>query len=338
MRSRRGFTLIELLVVIAIIAVLIALLLPAVQAAREAARRAQCVNNLKQIGLGLHNYHSSQGVLPPAKVRVGSCVGLNPAANGTPAGWVLNTTAFTMILGFMEQQQLANAYNFSQASSNSAWEAGNTIVAGDQSVNTTVVGTIINTFCCPSDKFPPDRVTTDALPSDAYAMQNAARSNYVLNAAYYTEYDCPTSNTYTSSLMGPFVFDISQSFDTITDGLSNTLFATESKQKKVGANYGPYWGAGTHTSTTYWVANPPYPYASIWLPNHYPPFTGGGRCCLPNVEKLQYAWMVGSFHPGGVNALRGDGSVIFIKDTITIPVWWYLNTIQGGEVVSSDSF
>src|SRR5262245_12771733 len=108
-RSSRAFTLIELLVVIAIIAVLIALLLPAVQAAREAARRSQCINNLKQMGIAFHNYNSANGALPPAKIYSGSC-----SVGSNPGGLVLNTTAFTMILGFIEQTSLLNAYNFSQ--------------------------------------------------------------------------------------------------------------------------------------------------------------------------------------------------------------------------------
>ncbi len=135
MRTRRGFTLIELLVVIAIIAVLIALLLPAVQAAREAARRAQCVNNLKQIGLAFHNYVSANNVLPPAKIYSGTCAYPNGGK-----GLVLNTTAFTMILNYIEQAALYNAYNFSQASTNSVVGTTNTIVVGSAYVNTTVVG------------------------------------------------------------------------------------------------------------------------------------------------------------------------------------------------------
>jgi prepilin-type N-terminal cleavage/methylation domain-containing protein len=120
MQRRRAFTLIELLVVIAIIAVLIALLLPAVQSAREAARRAQCVNNLKQIGLALHNYESVNGALPPPKLRSGSCTSAY-LAGGSTTGTIMNTTLFAMILPQIEQMPLANAYNYSQASANEAW-------------------------------------------------------------------------------------------------------------------------------------------------------------------------------------------------------------------------
>src|SRR4051794_17203096 len=131
-RTRKGFTLIELLVVIAIIAVLIALLLPAVQAAREAARRAQCVNNLKQIGLGLHNYHSSNDCFPPGSL---------PRFVGTTENSNWDFSAHTRLLHGLEQQALYNAANFSHAVFNDT--PG--IIA-----NLTIITTRLNVFLCPS--------------------------------------------------------------------------------------------------------------------------------------------------------------------------------------------
>jgi prepilin-type N-terminal cleavage/methylation domain-containing protein len=131
MKDRRfGFTLIELLVVIAIIAVLIALLLPAVQAAREAARRAQCTNNLKQLGLSMHNYHDQQGCLPPG--MKGCCWG----------PWIVS------ILGYIEQQTLFNSWN---SYGNSSSNASVYPLFYFGAANSTTVGARINTLTCPSD-------------------------------------------------------------------------------------------------------------------------------------------------------------------------------------------
>jgi prepilin-type N-terminal cleavage/methylation domain-containing protein/prepilin-type processing-associated H-X9-DG protein len=126
--SSRGFTLIELLVVIAIIAVLIALLLPAVQAAREAARRAQCTNNLKQLGLSVHNYHQQQNCLPAENMFLGPTNDL---------GWGWNASWAVFMLPNLEQTPLYNAYNFS--------------VQADSGLNTTVTYSALPTFSCPSD-------------------------------------------------------------------------------------------------------------------------------------------------------------------------------------------
>src|SRR3712207_1855946 len=123
-RQARGFTLIELLVVIAIIAILIGLLLPAVQKVREAAARMSCQNNLKQMGLALHNYHDANNVLPPAKINGGSYGDLTGVKSHYPADGtfkVYNLTGFTLLLPYIEQDNLYKQYDFTKPSSNAAW-------------------------------------------------------------------------------------------------------------------------------------------------------------------------------------------------------------------------
>ncbi len=150
-RRRRGFTLIELLVVIAIIAVLIALLLPAVQAAREAARRAQCVNNLKQIGLAMHNYAGALGTFPP---------GARDVSEGT---W------FHFVLPYVEQAGLANAFNFMGCPKCTP------TLTYDAPQNTTVSFALVNTFQCPSDQ------TVRQTLDNATPPPGAVSSNYACN-------------------------------------------------------------------------------------------------------------------------------------------------------------
>ncbi len=337
LRRRRGFTLIELLVVIAIIGVLIALLLPAVQAAREAARRSQCVNNLKQIGLAMHNYADVHGAFPPAKIYSGSCSTQNPGP-----GFVLNTTGFTMILAQMEQATLYNAYNFSHPSSNSAWNGGNTNLMGTAFTNTTVVGTMIASFVCPSDVYPaPIHPTTSSTTgTQPYSMQEARESNYLLSTYIYTEYNCPgTTNAMPNPVFrGAFYNDISTSLADIRDGTSNTFLAGESLQPPghLYDVYGPYWGSGTHTSTHGRILYPTHPQAAACLPNGY---SGIFYPTLPPAQqKLPYAWVFSSRHPGGLNMGMCDGSVRFIKNTISVYAWGGLASIAGNEVISSDSY
>ena len=186
----RAFTLIELLVVIAIIAVLISLLLPAVQSAREAARRAQCVNNLKQIGLGMHNYHTSNNVFP-----------MSDTATWCGYGYVSDWGAWgahSLLLGYIEGQPLYNSCNFS-------W-----VVEFTQgyNINMTVTNTIMNMFICPSDGLSPDP------PNNRQWFGNTC--NYFASYGTTTEWELPDST-------GIFAHLKPHGIQDITDGSSNTI-------------------------------------------------------------------------------------------------------------------
>ncbi len=192
---RKGFTLIELLVVIAIIAVLIALLLPAVQAAREAARRISCTNNLKQMGLGLHNYESTNGAFPPCTILVySSLTATKPVWQGS---WSVNAR----IAPFMELGPLYNAINFSGTYSDPP--------------NTTVAFTPVKFFFCPSDPGPLRDDATLLNTGDATASYGQVVGDWYVWA---------NGGPVNRSAFGP---NFSRTLAQFTDGLSNTLAASE---------------------------------------------------------------------------------------------------------------
>jgi len=356
-RARRGFTLIELLVVIAIIAVLIALLLPAVQSAREAARRTQCVNNLKQLGLAVHNYHDTNQALPS------QCMYLAPNCVG---GWSPSWT--TSILPGLEQQPLLNAYN-----------AGlNPNLAANQTVGFNQIGV----YLCPSE-------SSKARPAPPWGAMNYHGNNGgpgvikswtgTITAA---DEKCPFPPfaAWWGNENGMAFFG----FEGVTDGTSNTALFSEkllglnsnagitvsSPEAKRGffklptqynrgqtaveamqmiadckALPGTKASNGSYLSGAHWSLSFPWHNSNNNYVHHNTP---NSITCInpntgPNGDSPDWGGLTGmvsatSNHPGGVNVAMTDGSVKFIKDTIAATTWWAIGTKAGGEVISADAF
>jgi prepilin-type N-terminal cleavage/methylation domain-containing protein/prepilin-type processing-associated H-X9-DG protein len=323
-RNSRGFTLIELLVVIAIIAVLIALLLPAVQAAREAARRIQCVNNLKQLGLGMQNHHDVQGTLPWG-------------GKSSPS----QTWAF-LILPYLEQTAMFNALNQGSASTDFT--------------NSTVVQSKLGVFNCPSDPLQ-GAMWTSQKPA---SIPNRAKGNYVVNwgnSDYEQNMTAADSfapanlGTYGSvtSIRGPFRVNNTSTAITpfgirdITDGTSNTAMISELRLVADSGgksdSRGDIWSEGTKCGYMFTAATTP----NSSIPDQ---LDGTGGC--PNTRSVPPCYAASgsqrefnaarSYHGGGVNVTLCDGSVKFVKDSINLNTWRALSTKDGGEVISSDAY
>ncbi len=351
-RKPAGFTLIELLVVIAIIAILIGLLLPAVQKVREAANRAQCQNNLKQLGLGLHNYHGTYKKLPVGQF------------NDDNRNWGWGTA----ILPYIEQQAIYNALRvgiwsnfaifipgggpnngcpgqasgFNADSLNTTQAVGSVIPPagpiGGCIVNTTAGGgaatTILPVFMCPSDPWP------------SQANGGYGKSNYLAcmgsdtSAGTWASWSAPNGSTMNGCLVqsnnnyNTWAVSLPQ----IIDGSSNTVVVGEVT-----------FSDPTNTTSRYTAATTNFP---IWAGGH-PSFQGQGYQhnyfrvmdiayplnpkglggTSPNIFAER---CFGSQHTGGANFLMGDGAVRFITDTINGVTYRALGTRNGGEAVSND--
>jgi prepilin-type N-terminal cleavage/methylation domain-containing protein len=320
---RRGFTLVELLVVIAIIGILIALLLPAVQAAREAARRTQCKNNLKQIGLALHNYHSSYNSFPPSM-----CMNFN----GNPWGeWGPQAR----LLAFMEQANLNNLIDFSLPYSSPQ--------------NLAAIAFRVPAFICPSEVN--DHPSQPHGPSEPqYPL------NYGANMGTWMVYN-PTTR---SSGNGAFTINRGTAMRDFTDGTSNTIAFGEVKAfqpvlKGSGgapaappANASQVAGFGGSLEPkdghTEWVEGRVHQDGfTTTLPPNVPAFyTSGGATYSADytsgeegeTTSITYAAVTSrSYHPGVVNCLLIDGSVRSASDTIQLQIWRRLGARNDGQVV-----
>ncbi len=314
-RPRPAFTLIELLVVIAIIAVLVGLLLPAVQSAREAARRAQCLNNLKQIGLALHNYHDAFAAFPPGYVS--ATVNNSPVGAELGPGWGWGA----MILPQLEQTPTYNALNFSLGITHpSAQTARSSVIAA---------------YLCPSSSgtrpLALSVATGTPSPVPVFIPNDITASQYVASAGQFEVGDSPANNN------GLFFRNSGLSTRDVTDGLSQTLMAGERSRNVADATWvGVVPGAQLCTNPA-WPAPNCEPSNAAVLAHTGPSPGGQSWIDTPNLAGAgaDDFW---SLHPGVANFLFGDGSVRALKASINPQVFSYLSTRGGGEIVAADQY
>lgn len=357
---RVGFTLIELLVVIAIIAILIGLLLPAVQKVREAAARMSCQNNLKQMGLALHNFASAyNGQLPAAMIHSGRTTqsqvtsgqvrpysGPEASYSGQPFR-VYNHTGFVALLPFIEQENLFRMYNYQYVFSSSRGNAVQNPLGPDPNPNPNrnVGYNYVKIYVCPSDQNPAPRVTSVPRTSNFYERDNVHRTNYLFNTGYYTDYDRDWSIT-GGQYRGAFGNNGAASITNMPDGTSNTIAIGESRQEKNSVSYGGYF-TGTHTSVHGRILSTAPGGTNITTAVAYSSINGANWLLLGSQPSLcnrpvpdrrcqmQYAWQFGSRHSGGANFVMCDGSVRFIADNVDYQqVFMRMATPDGGEVIS----
>ncbi|WZO96757.1 DUF1559 domain-containing protein [Isosphaeraceae bacterium EP7] len=338
MMRRRGFSLIELLIVVFIIFLLISIILPSISSSREAARRVGCINNMRQIGLGIHNYKFTHNVIVPGRIwRSGE----NPCGL-VPGDECQDTPWQALLLPHLEQQRLYNSINMEVGT----WGPG----ASGYLSNSGVIATTLTAFRCPSDgagsfQFP------SSIADASISGVVASRCNYAANwgNTTWSQHDLEGKSG-AAHLRSPFGHRANVRDEQISDGLSQTVFVAEVRCGAENDVRGAFWISQAGSSM----------YMSGLTPNgitHRYGLNEGrgdylvapqlcvdnpkdGLPCTGNPQGLPGPTFAGSRsgHPGGVNALMGDGSIQFRRNSISPDVWIAIHTISGREIVDGRGY
>jgi prepilin-type N-terminal cleavage/methylation domain-containing protein len=327
---RQAFTLVELLVVIAIIGVLVALLLPAVQSARESARRMSCSNNLKQLGLALHNYHDGFGRFPPAGLNYGWCLNPPPATN-LAQNVRLNHNGLAMMLPFYEQGALASVFRSDLPSSNamsgnaSCCGPNNALepMKGDATINSQLGKSRLKIFMCPSDQFDPLMPATGTYSIGISTnLGQGVKTSYDFSvrlayACYQWQQDRASATVINQLHM--FGENSTTRFADVMDGTANTVAMCESTHDVYNGKCTPWayrgWvQVGIDIGTVNGINNWLYP---------TPPATY-------KVGRVGSWGWPGSLHPGGCQVTMGDGAVRFIQQNADATTRFSLSSMMDG--------
>ncbi|QDV11543.1 Type II secretion system protein G precursor [Rosistilla oblonga] len=335
-RNKNGFTLVELLVVIAIIGILVGLLLPAVQAAREAARRMQCSNNLKQLGLALHNYESTYKKFPAGRFSLGGLNSSSPASPYLPDPLAKNGQGLTSLLPFMEQQPLYDQFNHSCAYGDYIRPGGAPLTTPNavDSGNAALSEILVTSFRCPSDGGAETIELSGYYSPDRGAGVAAQKTNYdfLMPASTLNSYNYHRGVSISTRYL--FGENSYTPISGIQDGTSNTLAMGELTLETFNGDTSAWSYAG-------WLSvgidpvgafNSTFPARGLNVWNY-----GNNSSPLNNKRGRRASWYsVASLHPGGCMFVLADGSVRYISETIDTTNLTNLSRMADGQVIDAD--